>query len=79
MLAIFILPRGCGSRLVRESHASVVSDVFCKLPGSGRHRLAVVTDAQEGHHRAAGISCSRIINNWFEAISNFNTVFPLVR
>src|SRR5229473_6493849 len=64
--------------LARQRNAAIIRNIFRQHPRRGLDRGAVVSPAQQRHHRAARVSSTRVVNHRFQAVPNFNTVFVLV-
>jgi hypothetical protein len=63
--------------LAAKRYPRIVRNILRQLPRGGLGGLAVVALAQEGHHRAAGISRARIIDYRLKPVAYFDAVFAL--
>src|SRR5262245_42084399 len=77
-----LLPRICdrtSRRLARESDAAFVCDILCELPGSDLDRRTEVILPEKGNHGATGVSRASVVDDGFDAVADFDTVFSVVR
>ena len=65
-------------RLARECDAFFVGDVLCQLPGGDFYCGTKIILSQEGDHGATGIAGASVIDNWLDAITNFDSILAIV-
>jgi len=72
---------GCDAasgRLAGECDALIVGDVFCQLPRGDFDCQSVIILPEEWNHGAPGIAGSRVVDNRFDAVAGFDSVFAVV-
>src|SRR5260370_13340567 len=56
----------------------IVSNIFCELPGGDFNRRSVIILSEKGNHSTASIAGASVIDDWFNAVANFYSIFAIV-
>lgn len=72
---------GCDAasgRLAGECDALVVGNIFCELPRGDFDCGAVIILPEKGNHGTACITGTRVIDDRFDAVADFDSIFAVV-
>jgi hypothetical protein len=56
----------------------IVSNIFCELPSGDFNRRSVIILSEKGNHSTASIAGASVIDDWFNAVADFYSIFAIV-
>src|SRR6267142_3855350 len=65
----------CNWRPARQSHTAIIRNIFRQHPSRRLNRGAVISLAQQRHHRAPRVAGTRIVDHRFKPVAHFNSIF----